>query len=342
MKPSAGTLALTLALLSAGATPGGAAQAAAAQPTAREAQLTQLTASDPGNAKQWAELAHLQEQRGARADAERTLTAALAATGRDRGVLLHAGMFFARGEQFDKAIGLFEEMAERQPEDPQGYQLLAAFYYDKAAKDQRLAATDRARYVDAGIMAADRAIALNNAYVEAIVYKSILLRLKAKDEPDAVQRDAMTADADQLRSHALELRKTQRAWKAPGLPILFMPAPPPPPPPPATAPSATNTSDLGGLQPVRVGGNIPTPTKITDARPHYPEEAIKARVSGMVVLEAIIAPDGSVHSAKVLRSIPLLDEPAIEAVKQWRYEPTYLNGVAVPVIMTVTVNFSLR
>jgi protein TonB len=59
-----------------------------------------------------------------------------------------------------------------------------------------------------------------------------------------------------------------------------------------------------------------------------------------VILEAVIGEDGAVSSARVLRSIPLLDQAALDAVRQWRYEPTLLNGVPTPVIMTVTVNFS--
>ena len=67
-----------------------------------------------------------------------------------------------------------------------------------------------------------------------------------------------------------------------------------------------------------------------------------ARVSGVVIIEATIGTDGRVKDAKVLRSIPLLDQAALDAVKQWQYSPTLLNGVPVSVIMTVTVNFTLQ
>jgi TonB family protein len=73
----------------------------------------------------------------------------------------------------------------------------------------------------------------------------------------------------------------------------------------------------------------------------YPKIAQSARVQGVVILEATIGPDGSVQDAKVLRSIPLLDQAAVDAVKQWQFAPTLLNGAPVPVIMTVTVNFTL-
>lgn len=94
-----------------------------------------------------------------------------------------------------------------------------------------------------------------------------------------------------------------------------------------------------GPQPVRVGGTIPTPAKIHHVDPVPPELARQARVRGVVIVEAIIDVDGSVKQARVLRSIPLLDEAALEAVRQWRFEPTQLNGQPVPVIMTLTVNF---
>ena len=94
--------------------------------------------------------------------------------------------------------------------------------------------------------------------------------------------------------------------------------------------------------PVRVGGNIKTPTKTKDAKPIYPPIAQSARVQGVVIIEATIGPDGRVKDAKVLRSIPLLDQAALDAVKQWQFTPTLLNGVPVPVIMTVTVNFTLQ
>jgi TonB family protein len=102
---------------------------------------------------------------------------------------------------------------------------------------------------------------------------------------------------------------------------------PPPPPPPGT---------------IRVGGDIPEPAKLKDVRPEYPAIAQSARVQGIVILEATIGPDGKIVDANVLQSIPLLDQAAIDAVKQWEYTPTVVNGVPVPVIMTVTVKFTLQ
>ena len=93
---------------------------------------------------------------------------------------------------------------------------------------------------------------------------------------------------------------------------------------------------------MRVGGNIKAPQKIKDVKPIYPAIAQSARVQGVVIIEATIGPNGKCTEAKVLRSIPLLDAAALDAVKQWQFTPTMLNGMPVPVIMTVTVNFTLQ
>jgi periplasmic protein TonB len=93
---------------------------------------------------------------------------------------------------------------------------------------------------------------------------------------------------------------------------------------------------------VRVGGNIAAPRKLRNVQPVYPQIAQSARVQGVVIIEATIDTRGRITDTRVLRSIPLLDQAALDAVRQWEYEPTLLNGVPVPVIMTVTVKFSLR
>jgi TonB family protein len=93
---------------------------------------------------------------------------------------------------------------------------------------------------------------------------------------------------------------------------------------------------------IRVDGAIQPPRKTRDVRPVYPQIAQSARVQGVVKIEATIDRDGRVAEARMLRSIPLLDQAALDAVRQWEYEPTLLNGVAVPVILTVTVNFTLH
>jgi len=104
--------------------------------------------------------------------------------------------------------------------------------------------------------------------------------------------------------------------------------PEPPPPPPVT--------------PMRITSDLQRPAKVRDAVPVYPDIAMRARIGGMVILEATIDAGGRVTNVRVLRSVPLLDQAAIDAVRQWEFTPTRLNGVAIPVVMTVTVHFTLR
>lgn len=95
----------------------------------------------------------------------------------------------------------------------------------------------------------------------------------------------------------------------------------------------------GRPAPLRVGGAVGAPVQTKRVNPVYPEIARAAGVQGVVILEATIDETGLVTDVRVLRSIPLLDQAAIDAVRQWEYSPTLLNGVAVPIIMTTTVSF---
>lgn len=104
-----------------------------------------------------------------------------------------------------------------------------------------------------------------------------------------------------------------------------LPAAPPPPP-----------------APIRLEKGVKEPRKLKHVAPRYPEVAVRANIRGAVVLECLVSPDGRVAHVKVVRtSNPLLDEAALEAVRQWVYERTLVDGVPVPVIFVVTVQFNL-
>ncbi len=107
--------------------------------------------------------------------------------------------------------------------------------------------------------------------------------------------------------------------------------------------TADDEADLLPTKRLRVGGQIREPKKLRSVSPVYPTTAKAARRQGVVVIETVIAPSGCAGDLRVLRSAGLdLDLAAVKAVKGWRYTPTLLGGVAVPVIMTVTVNFKLN
>jgi len=109
---------------------------------------------------------------------------------------------------------------------------------------------------------------------------------------------------------------------------------PPLPSPPAPAPPQAAT--------IRAAQLPVLPRKIVDARPVYPEIARSARVEGTVILEAVLDTSGRVTQLRVLRSVPLLDRAALDAVRQWRYTPSIYYGRAVSVLMTITVRFTLQ
>ena len=109
-------------------------------------------------------------------------------------------------------------------------------------------------------------------------------------------------------------------------------APPPPPPPPLPAP-------IVPAGPIRVGGNVKEPKPVKMVPPIYPQLASRAHVHGIVVLEATLTIEGAVSDIRVISGHPLLTDAAIHCLKQWRYEPTLLNGAPVAVILTAKVRF---
>ena len=196
--------------------------------------------------------------------------------------------------------------------------------------------------------------------------------MKAQYKTSSGERVPAEAFRDAIEAMAREATRAVNQWQyAPPAdgPIAFdvrvpvgdAPPPPPPPPPPAprtsprpsmppppppapiergqqVAPEADSISD-GAL---RIGGSIKAPTKTKNVPPDYPLDAQTAKVQGVVIIEARVEADGTVSQTRVLRSIPMLDDAAVDAVRQWEFTPTLLNGRPVPVLMTVTVNFTLQ
>jgi protein TonB len=94
--------------------------------------------------------------------------------------------------------------------------------------------------------------------------------------------------------------------------------------------------------PVRVGGDVREPKRISAVQPVYPELAVRARLQGTVVVEATLNERGRVVNVSLVQGSPMLTESALEAVSKWVYSPTLVNGVPTPVIMTVKVHFRLN
>lgn len=303
---------------------------------AREADLVKRIAASPTGIAAYQQLAKLQEERGAYAEAEATLLQARQVAPKNPQVVVWLAQFYNRQGQFEKTMEMLETAEALEPADPRGAQIVATYYWEKAYKDHKLLPAEQLQYLMNGIAATDRALAINPDYVEALTYKNLLLRLRANLETDPFQKQQLIAEADTLRSRAIELSKGRTAINSANTGVMLG-SPPPPPPPPGLARTSPS-----GMAPVRVGGNIKTPTKVKDVRPAYPPDARAAGIQGVVILETTIDTEGRVSDAKVLRSIPVLDDAALEAVRQWEFTPTEFNGMLVPVIMTVTVNFTLQ
>jgi periplasmic protein TonB len=96
--------------------------------------------------------------------------------------------------------------------------------------------------------------------------------------------------------------------------------------------------------PLPIGSSLlPPPVKTKHVQPSYPADARQQRIQGTVIVEAVIGTNGRIQETTVIQSVhPLLDNAAVEAIRQWEFEPFLLNGVPVPVIYTITVNFVLQ
>ena len=105
---------------------------------------------------------------------------------------------------------------------------------------------------------------------------------------------------------------------------------------------STQLRSPSGRAPVRVGGPITPPRPIKSPKPEYTAEAMKARIQGTVTVEALVDEQGRVADARVLTSLPMLDEAALAAAKQWEFTPTLMNGQPVPVLMVLELHFMLR
>jgi TonB family protein len=224
---------------------------------------------------------------------ERELRAAIAAGTAAKAVYLELATLMTRLNRFDDVIEALRGAAALEPTLAEPQHRIGVTFWDKVRGDSSLDAEHRRSYIQQGLEAEDRALALQPDYPEALASKNLLLSLKAAAASFA------------------------------GFSEPFEQA-------------------VARLQPVRVGGNVRVPTKVKDVKPVYPAVAQSARVQGVVILEALVDEAGNVANARILRSIPLLDSAALEAVSQWHFTPTELNGRPVAVVMTVTANFALQ
>jgi protein TonB len=156
--------------------------------------------------------------------------------------------------------------------------------------------------------------------------------------PSVIQAVANIIDPEGYAPPALAIGTGRASANSDGIPsegLVFTIAPAAPPPKPAEPAKKEPPKSI------RVGGNVQAANILSRINPVYPPLAKQARISGTVKLEGVIARDGTVQQLRVLSGHPLLTPAALEAVKQWRYRPTHLNGDPVEVIAPIEVHFIL-
>lgn len=173
-----------------------------AEPIAK--QMIQMDPNDPTN---YTGLGKMYEDAGRYDEAEAMFTKATEIKPNDGSVWTALAGYENRQGHFEQTIAALQKRADIEPNNPESWQTIASYYYDKAFRDKQLAKDKRVAYVNSGLEAVDKALALNPDYFEALAYKNILLRMEANDVKDAVQQKKLIAEADELKAKAMEAQK---------------------------------------------------------------------------------------------------------------------------------------
>jgi TonB family protein len=297
-----------------------------------EEQLKAEIAAGSRSPRPYVELAQLFRRMNRVDDAERVLREGMPLFQNPAIWFSQIVSLYSVSNNLEKVLQIAEEWRQAQPSSALPFVAVADAHI-AAARLLRAKPLEAQPHVDLATRAIEDA-KLVAAQEPGVFMASVrLLRVKTEIETDPGERAKLLQELDQLtqqmpqggirRSMPSGVRSELR-WNS-------------------SASSASSDSSASPAPPgaVRVGGSIRAPAKTKDLKPVYPPDAHQARVQGVVVMEVVIGADGRVSNARVLRSIPMLDQAALDAVQQWEFEPTLLNGQPVPVIMTVTVGFSL-
>ena len=176
-------------------------------PVKAEPVVIRLIQLDPGEPANYFQLAKLYEDAGETEAAEKVYVAAKNAKPSDVNTYVQMAGFYTRQGNFSKAIDAYEQRAGRDPNNPEGYYAVATQYWDQAYRGVGVKDADKRTYVQKGLTAVDHAIQLKPDYVEALVYKGLLLRSQALLEKDPAKQQALIKQAESVRDQADEIRK---------------------------------------------------------------------------------------------------------------------------------------
>jgi tetratricopeptide (TPR) repeat protein len=184
-------------------------------PAKAEPVVQKMIQLDPGEPTNYFQLAKIYEDAGAYEEAEKMLVAAKQAKPTDAAVYMYLAGFYNRLGRFDKTMEALQERATKEPNNPDAFYTIATYYWDEAYRDFKLKEAEKRDFVSKGMDAIDRALQIKPDYIEALVYKGLLLRLQANMEKDPAKQQQLIKQAEQMSEKANGLRKQKVAGVAP-------------------------------------------------------------------------------------------------------------------------------
>jgi tetratricopeptide (TPR) repeat protein len=178
-------------------------------PAQAEPVVQRMIQMEPNEPTNYFALAKIYEDAGRYDEAQATLEKAKEIRPNDPTVYMQLAGYYNRQGEFDKTIEALQERAAKEPNNPEAFHTLATYFWDKTFRDKALKTDQKMKYIQTGIEAEDKAIQLKPDYMEALVYKGLLLRLQATLEKDANKQKALLKEADELRDKAQAIRKTK-------------------------------------------------------------------------------------------------------------------------------------
>jgi len=178
-------------------------------PSQAEPIVQRMIEMDPSDTANYFALAKIYEDAGNYEQAEAALLKARDAHPKDSAVYMQIAAFYNRQGRFDKTMEALNQRASQDPHNPEGYYTIAVYYWDKTFRDKSLNDATRHEYINSGMEAVDKAISIKPDYMEAIVYKGLLLRLEAIMEKDRKRQADLLKEADALRDRAKALQKSK-------------------------------------------------------------------------------------------------------------------------------------
>jgi len=168
---------------------------------------------DPGETTNYFMLAKIYEDNGNLDQAEAMYQKAKEMKPKDAGVYQQLAGYYQRQGEFDKLISAVQSRAELEPNNPEAHYSIASYYWDEAYRNTRLSDAQKKEYTDKGLAEVEKALAIKPDYIEAIVYKGLLLRLKAAQSKDAKEQQDLLKKANQLQEQAAAMKKKQTEGK---------------------------------------------------------------------------------------------------------------------------------